>query len=229
MNSLHAESLTARLVSCSVLYMATLGFSSEPSTSFTNKPFVHPKLVEELVSAPFEKSGSDQVVAVDLFGSRGANRYCCEEYAVVDDPGRGAYVSYEKWEDGRHHSFGYQFVGQSDSGIVVLHARESDGGSGVWHQLLFLTIVEDHGLEVSPDGKSLNLTKHRSLVKKLGCHFLDDRWKGFLKVEGNSLFIGENQGWFSENVSDEYPPKDFLGWATILTLPSDLRQPNGGD
>lgn len=160
-------------------------------TSLTNEPFVHPRLVEELVTPVSD--GGDQIVSLDIDSSEGSDRFCCDEadgtsYLRVTE---GAY-------DNQYHGFFYRTVGRTDSGVYVIHTGSHDGGSGSWHDLIFVVIENDPGFKVDLEAGTAELTRPRRVMRKLGQTFLGDRWKGQLKIDGNTLYIGKDHGWFSD-------------------------------
>lgn len=58
-----------------------MALGSDPETrgrtSLTNAPFIHSRLVEDLVT--WESDGGDQIVALDLNESEGRSRFCCDD------------------------------------------------------------------------------------------------------------------------------------------------------
>lgn len=181
-------------------------------TSLTNAPYVHPRLVEELVTWVSDRG--DQVVAIDLDGSEDSNRFCCDEadetfYRRVTETGPDRYD---------YHAFGYEVAGRTESGVYVIHTYSNDGGSASWHDVIFVVIEEDHGLVLPAKSGKAELARPRRVMKKLGQTFLGDRWKGQLKVVGNTLYIGIDRGWFSDDpVMDELPDGDDE-WAQVIEI-----------
>lgn len=204
-----------RLVGMRIYLSALLGIVAAQvctgaQTSLTNAPFVHPRLVEELVT--WVSDGGDQVVALDLDKSEGSNRFCC------DDAEGGRSYSREADENGEgFHAFSYGVIGRTDSGVFIVGTYSNDGGSGSWHDLIFVVIEDDPGLEIDLKAGRAELTRPRRVIKKLGQTFLDDRWKGELKVEGNTLYIGKNHGWFSDQVDYE-EVKERNDWERIIEI-----------
>lgn len=178
-------------------------------TSLTSEPFVHPRLVEELVS--WVSDGGDQVVSLDLDESEGSNRFCCDEAS-----GTSYRRSPEKEGDG-YHAFGYECIGRTESGVYVLNTYSNDGGSGGWQDLVFVVIENEPGLNVDLKAGKAEMTRPRRVMKKLGQTFLGDRWKGQLKVEGNALYVGKDHGWFSDEV-DYNEVKERNSWEHIMEI-----------
>jgi len=85
------------------------------------------------------------------------------------------------------------------SGVYVLETSDSGGGSGVFRNILLLTFEDDDGIVCDWEKTvALHLNKRkRLLINKLGEIPLGDRWDGELKVEGDSIIVGKDRGWFS--------------------------------
>ena len=206
--------LLAIMVGCAG---AALGGDPETGgrTSLTNTPFIHPRLVEELVT--WVSDGGDQIVALDLDKSEGSNRFCC------DDAGGGTSYSRNQDENGEGYpAFSYGVIGRTDSGVYVLHTYSNDGGSGGWHNLILVVLEEDPGLKIDLKAGKAEMTRPRRVMKKLGQTFLGDRWKGQLKVEGNKLYIGKDHGWLSENSDSGEVKERSDDWESVveITYPS---------
>ncbi len=200
--------------------LAAISCHAESLPSFTNAPYIHPKIVENLVSM-ISDSG-DQRVAMDIDGSQDCNLLFSESepyYTNSPCPGGG----YEERRNGQYLAFDYRYVGRTSSGVNIVRTSSNDGGSGCWHHILFMVIETDYGLHMDLDKSVATLTRPRRLLKKLGTYFLGDRWKGMLKVEGDKVYIGKDHGWFTENPDMGDIVERTNDWATILTV--DLAQP----
>ena len=68
-------------------------------------------------------------------------------------------------------------------------------GSGVFKSVMLVTIEVDHGVIFEND--RIKADRPRFLIKKFGEIALGDRWSGVLRIKGNSLIIGEDQGRFA--------------------------------
>ena len=140
------------------------------------------------------------MVAINVLQSQDSNRYFGDVQARKID-GQNPYVYLETTtvSDGEtnRQEFGYEYVGMTKSGIHVLYTSGSGGGSGVFKNLLLLAFEYDNGISCDLDKKTIQPTRKRLLLKKLGEIALGDRWDGELKVEGNSIFIGKDKGWFT--------------------------------
>jgi hypothetical protein len=187
---------------------------AEPAgaTSLTHEPYVHPRLVEELVT--WVSDHDDLIVGIDLDGAQGSNRFCCDEadgtsYLRVTE---NSYGSHD------YHYFGYHVIGRTDSGVYAVSTRSHDGGSASWHELLFLVIVNEPGLAIDYDAGRAELTRPRRILKKLGQTFLGDRWKGQLKVVGNIVYVGKDRGWYSDDPVDGELAEGDDEWERVIEV-----------
>ena len=152
---------------------------------------IHPAIIKNL-NCWLSDTG-DQVVSVNLLESQGSNRYFGEvELGEGDQPWRSYYPNdiYSSW-------FGYKFIGRTESGVYVLQTAENTGGSGVFTDLVYVHFSVDVGLQIDWDAGTIEPTKERLLITKLGESSLGDRWSGELRIEGNKLFVGRDEGWFT--------------------------------
>ena len=174
--------------------------------SFKKAPFVHPKIVGDLVGSLSD--AGDQVVAVNLLDSQDSNRYFG---AIVVTPQPDPLVPSWPWvytldgepnRDGELGGFwgrelhAYRYLGSTQGGLDVLHQRYSGGGSGVFNRLVFVRIEADYGVEypllrdidsrrsaVGPE------FRHRELIRMVGRIPLGDRWLGTVEVVGDDVVV----------------------------------------
>lgn len=164
--------------------------------SFDHPPYVHPKIIQDL--STWISDIGDQVVAINLLDSQKSNRYFGDILVrEVSGDSPFIYVKEEKFHE--TSIFGYQYIGTTKSGVYVLRTSSSGGGSGVDESLMFLTVRRDKGLSVDWDKLSIRPERERIVLQKLGEIVLGDRWNGKLRIEGNKIFIGKDQGRFSES------------------------------
>lgn len=170
--------------------------------SFTRAPFVPPGILQDL-ETDLSDTG-DQVVAINLSDSCRSNRYHCE-LGIRRMAAGPPFVFHEERDPNGEctGSFGYRYIGMTRSGVHVLQTSENGGGSGWFIGVLFAVIESDHGLS-SPDPRSGRIVRHtidskreRIVLRKLLSLPLGDRWDGELRVDGNDLIVGKDQGWFS--------------------------------
>lgn len=171
--------------------------SSEPLPSFGQAPFIHPAIVADL-SAWISDEG-DQVVAIDLDGAHGADRYYADEVTLSGDPA-SPWVSYV--EPGRCDSapcppryapwFGYRRVGTLAGGIEVLFTEYNGGGTGRFRNLLLVAIEHDAGLSIDREAGLLRPDRTRRILRKLVGIPLGDRYAGEIAVRDGQLYIGRD-------------------------------------
>ena len=160
--------------------------------TFWEEPYIHPKIIQDLNT--WLSDTGDQVVAINLIDSQDSNRYS-EEIKIRKIPGGYPFVYTEDEENGM---FGYQYIGKTSSEIYILYISENGDGSGVFKNLMLVTIEKDKGAYFDENSLKITNLRERLIIKKLGEISLGDRWNGDLKVEGNKLIIGEDTGWFSQ-------------------------------
>jgi len=180
-------------------------------TSLTNEPYVHPRLVEELVTSVADHD--DIMIALDLDKSEDSNRFCCDKAE-----GTSYTRVTEEYYGTQHHSFYYNAIGRTDSGVYVIHTASHDGGSAIWHDLIFVVIEEDPGLKLDFEAGKAEMTRPRRVMRKLGQTFLGDKWKGQLKIVGNTLYIGKDHGWYSDDPDMKEVKERPDDWEHIVTI-----------
>lgn len=120
------------------------------------------------------------VVSVDLIAAVDSNRYF--------DPIKtsGTWVEQQKPQNQGINGpewMGYEFIGATANGLLVVVAAWSGGGTGVFYWLHIADAAWALGFD--DDGaayRRLNLTLLRS-------HALGDRWEGSVKISGNDIRI----------------------------------------
>ena len=174
--------------------------------SFKSAPFVHPKIINDLVGS-LSDSG-DQVVAISLLDSQGSNRYFGEVATTRQlDPTQ----SYWPWiysVDGEENAdktlgklwgrswYAYRYVGSTQGGLDVVHARHSGGGSGIFNDVVFTRTEMDRGVEYpllrdveSRTAAARPEVRDRELIRFVGKIPLGDRWLGTVEVVGNEVVV----------------------------------------
>jgi hypothetical protein len=94
---------------------------------------VHPLIVKEFLT--WISDEGDQIVAIDVAGAQGSNRFCCDDDFTVKTGDAGELVA--RIEYGTEDSCGapkgcwfeYAFVGRTDTGVQVVRTADSGGTS----------------------------------------------------------------------------------------------------
>ena len=174
--------------------------------SFKKAPFVHPKIVDELIGNLSDVG--DQVVAINLLDSQDSNRYFGEIFVTPQtDPmvPSWPWVSSLDLDQNRDRELGdfwgqefyaYRYLGSTQSGLDLLHAKYSGGGSGVFNYLVFVQTEADYGVEY-PLARDINSRKSiaepefqdRELIRMIGKIPLGDRWRGTVEVVGDDVVV----------------------------------------
>ncbi|MXY04787.1 MAG: hypothetical protein F4171_15670 [Gammaproteobacteria bacterium] len=134
--------------------------------SAERQPFIHPRIIGDLIPWISETYGSQHIVAVNLTDSQDSNRYHGEifDISAANQNGRWVYWVEEDgdtpWREGgsvarpwENRERGvqwtaYRFVGTTPSGLDILHARRSTGGSAIYNHIAFTRILEDAGADL---------------------------------------------------------------------------------
>ena len=173
--------------------------------SFKKAPFVHPEIVGDLIG--YLSDVGDQVVAINLLDSQDSNRYFGEIFVTPQtDPLvpswpwvyslDGEPNSEQLGDFGGQEVYAYRYLGSTQGGLDVLHARYSGGGSGVFNRLVFVKIEADYGVEYpllrdtdsSPNSAGPEF-RPRELIRMIGKISLGDRWLGTVEVVGDDVVV----------------------------------------
>ena len=174
--------------------------------SFKKAPFVHPKIINELVGNLSDVG--DQVVAINLLDSQESNRYFGETSVTPQlDPMEPSWpwIYSVDGEENANKELGelwgrpwyaYQWVGSTQSGLDVLHVRHSGGGSGIFNWVVFTRIEVDQGFDypLARDAESRTEaaqpeSRARELLRFVGRIPLGDRWLGTIEVDRNDVVV----------------------------------------
>ena len=165
--------------------------------SFYRDEFIHPKIIKDMYGGLADTG--ELVVSVNLLDANDSDRYFGEMKVKNIENESYPYVCFEE----NRVSFGYQYIGTTESGIHVLYTSDWGGGSGVFKNLMFFTFEEDEG--IVEDHETSEVTKRvRVNLKYLGYICLGDRYKGRIQLKDGLLKIGKDEGWFS----DRYETKE---------------------
>ncbi len=147
--------------------------------SFTSREYINPRIIEDLVG--WISDSGNQIAAINITNSNKSNRYY-GEISVDDGIGQFPIV---KVSNGRE-VFSYQYIGQSFTGIHLLLTTSSGGGSGIFCNIVLVTISLDKLIDFSYENKKKN---ERVLIKLAGVVPLGDRYEGKIKYNFGVLRI----------------------------------------
>ena len=180
---------------------AVIAKTGSLSYSFNDKPYVHPKMVWELM--PWLSDTDQQMLSLSVSGWEGSNRYYEAIVKKIFNDGH-EFVYYTCWM-GKHLRFGYVYHGKSDTGIHVLETIENTSGSATFVSLFLCRLRIESKYEIE-DGK-LGTEEGREVLHLITTIPLGDRWDGDITVNGNQLKIGRDEGRYgnSDNKGFEVP------------------------
>jgi hypothetical protein len=135
---------------------------------------VHPGCVELLITELADSY--PYVAAVDLEGCHRGNRFSTPP--EVD----GAVLRRRDPEEEGRGYFQYEYVGVLSSGVHVVRAGASGGGSGFFQSLVFVRIRESSVLE---DGRA----RTRPILELVGSETLGDRDRATVSLKGDVVTI----------------------------------------
>ena len=157
--------------------------------SFTEPPFISPRIIEDLSSWKGEEG--DQVVAIHVPGSQGSNRY----YGEIKYEKPHVYVAYEMDDELDPNIYSYQYIGKTDGGINILKRCHQKKGATISQSILLTEFQRDRGIKFvekgkkDPDKPFSDDTSERILIKKVGEISLEESWKGEVMFNGNVLVL----------------------------------------
>ena len=190
-------SLTHAIFSILIFVCCTSTFGLEVQTpySFSQKPYLHPKIIQDLSTWSSDKG--DQIVAINIIDAMGSNRYFGDvktEESAQSHP----FVFHEDREKCDESTcanppfFGYRLLGTTPSGVTVLITKSGGGGTGIFESLLLVSFDKDKGFSYDKKADVLRLNRDRLLLKKLSEFPLGDRRIGKISLRGDTIHIGKD-------------------------------------
>lgn len=148
--------------------------------SFTSGELINPGILDELLG--WLGDSGYQVVSVNIDSANESNRYFGDVsvrrssgHPVVTMTHEGEWVA-------------YQYLGHSFSGVHVVQTWRCGGGSGVFCDILLLTVSYDKAIACSQRRQE---KVERTVLKSVGSICLGDRYDGIVKYRCGLLTIGE--------------------------------------
>ena len=152
--------------------------------SFVNSEFINPRILEDLIG--WLSDTGNQIVSINVADSNRSNRYFGNiTYQQTENGFPRVTSSYnEGW-------FSYQYVGRSFSGIHIVQTWSNGGGSGIFCNIVLVTLSLDSALEY---GKERNEKNTRFVIKLVGSLPLGDRYEGSISYKFGFLTIPACKG-----------------------------------
>lgn len=152
--------------------------------SFIGSEFINPRILEDLIG--WLSDTGDQVVSINIADSNHSNRYfgdISHEQTTNGFP-RVTSSYNEGW-------FSYQYLGQSFSGVHLVQTWSNGGGSGIFCNIVLVTLSLDSAFEYGKKGNEKNT---RFVIKLIGSLPLGDRYEGNVSYKFGFLTIPACQG-----------------------------------
>lgn len=152
--------------------------------SFVDSEFINPRILDDLCG--WLSDTGDQIVSINITDSNKSNRYF-GDIDVEKSDSRFPIVTCST-EEGR---ISYKYIGRSFSGLHIVQTWSNGGGSGVFCNVLLVTLSLDSALEY--DGAKYE-KKSRYVIKLIGSLPLGDRYEGEISYKSGILTIPACRG-----------------------------------
>ncbi|MBM7073624.1 hypothetical protein JQC92_16540 [Shewanella sp. 202IG2-18] len=147
--------------------------------SFVDSDFINPRILEDLCG--WLSDTGDQIVSINIEKSNKSNRYF-GKITSQNIEGENTIVTSEHDEGW----FKYQYLGCSFSGVHILRTWSNTGGSGVFCNIVMVTLSVDSSFEqTNTESCKIN----RLVIKLVGSLPLGDRYDGSPKYKFGVLSI----------------------------------------
>jgi len=151
--------------------------------SFINPEFINPQILDDLTG--WLSDNGDQIVSINISKSNQSNRYHGD--ITVEETG-GFPVVKSSVEEGW---VSYKYIGRSFSGVHIVQTWSNGGGSGIFTNILLVTLSSDSSLESNGVRYS---KKSRYVIKLIGSLPLGDRYQGIVKYRFGILSVPKCEG-----------------------------------
>tara|TARA_R110002096_G_scaffold324349_1_gene518387 strand:- start:36385 stop:37086 length:702 start_codon:yes stop_codon:yes gene_type:complete len=147
--------------------------------SFTNSEFINPRILDDLRG--WLSDVGNQIVSINITDSNKSNRYFGDINIKRFDSGHPIVKC--TYDDGW---ISYRYIGQSFSGLHIIQTWSNTGGSGIFCNVMLVTLSLDSTLESYGEK---NEKKTRYVIKLVGSFSLGDRYEGEIKYKFGFLTI----------------------------------------
>ncbi len=152
--------------------------------SFINQQWINPRILEDLVG--WISDSGNQIVSINITESNQSNRYLGEVTNKEMHDGFPRVTS--SYDEGW---FSYQYLGKSFSGVHLVRTWCNGGGSGIFCNIVLVTLSSDSALESRAND---NKKTSRFVIKLIGSLPLGDRYEGSISYKFGLLTIPACQG-----------------------------------
>ncbi len=147
--------------------------------SFVCKEYINPRILEDLIG--WISDTGDQIVSINITESNDSNRYFGNITSKEKQTGFPCITNTydQEW-------CSYQYLGRSFTGIHIVQTWSNGGGSGIFCDIVFVTLSLDSALEYDDNGNKKN---KRFVIKLIGTLPLGDRYEGAVSYKFGLLTI----------------------------------------
>ena len=153
--------------------------TEEYGYSFTETEYINPALINELVG--WLSDTGNQITSINLGASNNSNQYFGRISAKDNVDAHPTVL----WEND-NEKFSYQYLGCSFTGIHILRAWDANGGSGVFCNVVLVTLSSEEQIEYI---KNKPTKKSRIALRLTSVLPLGDRYSGDIKYRFGILTI----------------------------------------
>ncbi|GAA4823120.1 hypothetical protein GCM10011365_25600 [Marinicella pacifica] len=152
--------------------------------SFVDSEFINPRILDDLCG--WLSDSGDQIVSINITDSNKSNRYFGDIDVKKSDSGFPIVTctSEEGWVS-------HKYIGRSFSGLHIVEAWSNGGGSGIFCNVLLVTLSLDSALEYDVTRYE---KKSRYVIKLIGSLPLGDRYDGEIGYKFGILTIPACKG-----------------------------------
>jgi hypothetical protein len=147
--------------------------------SFIDNQFINPRILDDLIG--WLSDSNDQVISINIDKSNNSNRYY-GEVEIINKKDNYPIVKIKN----KKSTYSYQYIGCSFSGVHIINTWNCSGGSGVFCNILLVTLKNSYTLNYYDNKlKKINTT----VITKVGNIGLGDRYSEKVRYNFGILTI----------------------------------------